>query len=117
MGPSWPCGQVVKFTHSNSATQGFTGSDPGHRHGTTRQATLSQSHVPQLEEPTTKKYTTMYWEDLGRKSKKKKNSLDINKMSSKIGVPTDYFSQYNKSSHFSASLPKVSIVRLDFLPL
>ena len=36
----WPCGQVVKFAHSTSAAQGFTGSDPGHGHGTAHQATL-----------------------------------------------------------------------------
>ena len=34
------CSQVVKFTCSTSAAQGFTGLDPGHRHGTTHQAML-----------------------------------------------------------------------------
>ena len=36
----WPCGRVVKFTHSAAAAQGFAGSDPEQGHGTTRQATL-----------------------------------------------------------------------------
>ena len=35
-----PCGQVVKLAHSATAAQGFSGSDPGHGHGTTHQATL-----------------------------------------------------------------------------
>ena len=35
-----PCGQVVKFSGSPSATQGFTGSDPGHRRGTAHQVML-----------------------------------------------------------------------------
>ena len=37
-----PHDQVVKFMHSDSVAQGFTGSDPGHRHGTTHQAMLKQ---------------------------------------------------------------------------
>ena len=37
-----PHGQVVKFTHSPSAAQGFAGLDPGCRHGTACQATLRQ---------------------------------------------------------------------------
>ena len=35
-----PHGQVVKLVHSDLASQGFTGSDPGHRHGTAHQAML-----------------------------------------------------------------------------
>ena len=35
-----PCGWVVKFASSALAAQGFTGSDPGRRHGTTYQAML-----------------------------------------------------------------------------
>ena len=38
----WPHGRVVKFMHSASAAQGFSGSDPGLEHGTARQATLRQ---------------------------------------------------------------------------
>ena len=30
------------------------------------------SHMPHLEGPTTKKYTTIYWEDLGEKKRKEK---------------------------------------------
>ena len=37
-----PRGRVVKFVHSALAAQGFTGSDPGHRHGTAHQAMLRQ---------------------------------------------------------------------------
>ena len=35
-----PHGRVVKFARSATAAQGFSGSDPGHRHGTAHQATL-----------------------------------------------------------------------------
>ena len=34
--------RAVKFVRSASAAQGFTGSDPGHGHGTARQAMLRQ---------------------------------------------------------------------------
>ena len=37
-----PRGWVVRFMCSASAAQGFTGSDPGHLHGTAHQATLRQ---------------------------------------------------------------------------
>ena len=33
-------GQVIKFAHSTLVALGFAGSDPGRRHGTTRQAML-----------------------------------------------------------------------------
>ena len=36
----WPPGQVVKFVHSTSATQGFAGSDPGCGPCTTHQVML-----------------------------------------------------------------------------
>ena len=35
-----PHGRVVKFVRSASAAQGFTGSNPGHGHGTACQAML-----------------------------------------------------------------------------
>ena len=35
-----PGGPVVKFAHFAWAAQGFTGLDPGRRHGTARQAML-----------------------------------------------------------------------------
>ena len=35
-----PCGRVVKFSCSVSPAQGFTSSNPGHRHGTPHQAML-----------------------------------------------------------------------------
>ena len=34
----WPHGQGVKFMCSTSVAKGFTGSDPGCRHGTAHQA-------------------------------------------------------------------------------
>ena len=68
-----PHGQMVKFTHSASVAQDFPGSDPGQGHGTTHQAMLRvASHIAQPEGLTTKKYATMYWEDLGREGRKKK---------------------------------------------
>ena len=39
---SQPWGRVVKFACSDLAAQGFTGSDPGRRHGTACQAMLRQ---------------------------------------------------------------------------
>ena len=38
----WPCGQVVKFTRSTLAAQGFAGADPGRRYSTANQAMLRQ---------------------------------------------------------------------------
>ena len=35
MKQGWPCGRVVKFAHSTSAAQGFTGLDPGREPSTT----------------------------------------------------------------------------------
>ena len=36
--------------------------------------------MPQLERPTTKKYTALYWGDLGRKSRKKKKELGFGEL-------------------------------------
>ena len=41
----WPHGRMVKFTCSASVAQGFAGSDPGSRHGTTHQAMLRRCHT------------------------------------------------------------------------
>ena len=47
-------GQVVKFACSTSVAQGFTGSDPGHGHGTAQLGHgAAASHMSQLEGPTT----------------------------------------------------------------
>uniref|UniRef100_A0A9L0KKN2 EF-hand calcium-binding domain-containing protein 11 n=2 Tax=Amniota TaxID=32524 RepID=A0A9L0KKN2_EQUAS len=63
---------VVKFSHSTSAAQDFADSDPGHRRSTVHQATLRQRPTcHNSKDPQLKKYTTVYWGDLGRKSKKK----------------------------------------------
>ena len=59
---------------STSAAQGFTGSDPGRGHGTARQAMLRRRPTCHNKDPQLK-YTTMYWGDLGRKSRKKKRTL------------------------------------------
>ena len=65
-------GRVVKFVLFASAAQGFTGSDPGCRHGSRRSTSPAEaaSHMTQLEGPKLKLYTTMYWGALGRKRKK-----------------------------------------------
>ena len=42
-------GQVVKFEQCASVAQGFTGSDPGHRHGTTHHAMLRQHPTEQTK--------------------------------------------------------------------
>uniref|UniRef100_A0A3Q2H2L5 Thiamine pyrophosphokinase n=1 Tax=Equus caballus TaxID=9796 RepID=A0A3Q2H2L5_HORSE len=63
---------MVKVTRSTSAAQGFAGLNPGCGHGTTRQAMLSwRPTCHNLKDPQLK-YTTMYWEDLGRKKQPKK---------------------------------------------
>ena len=68
-----PCGQVVKFSRSTSAAQGFAGSDSGHGHGTTHQAMLrEQPTCHNYKDPQLKKYATIYWGDLGRKNRKEK---------------------------------------------
>ena len=64
------CGQLVTFMRSASAAQGFTGSDPGHGHGTTHQAMLRQHPTcHNWKDPQLKYYILG---DLGRKSKKKR---------------------------------------------
>ena len=66
----WPRGRVVMFACSASAAQGFAGSDPGRGHGTTYQAILRQYPTchNQKDSQLKKKYATMYWGDLGRKT-------------------------------------------------
>ena len=68
-----PHGQGVKFVRSAAAAQGFASSDPGCGHGTPSSGHVeAASHMPQLEGPTTKIYTAIYWGNLERKSRKKK---------------------------------------------
>ena len=71
-------GRVVKFTHSASAAQGFTGSNPRHGHGTTHQAMLGWRPICHNQKDPQLKYTIMYQGALGRKRNKilKKNTLD-----------------------------------------
>ena len=65
-----PCGRVVKFANSTAAAQGFTGSDPGRRHGTARQATLRQRPTSHNQKDAQPRYTTVYRGGLGRQSRK-----------------------------------------------
>ena len=65
-------GHLVKFACSASVAQGFIGWDPGPWtwHDSSGNAEAA-SHIPQLEDPQLK-YATMYWWDLGEKSRKKR---------------------------------------------
>ena len=65
--------QLVKFECSTSAAQAFTGSDPGHRHGTTCQAMLKWCPISHNQKDLQAEYTTMYWGDLGRRREKNAN--------------------------------------------
>ena len=69
---SRPHGRAVKFLCSASAAQGFDGSDPRCRHGTTRRDTLRQHPTCHNEKDPQLTYTTTYWRDWGRKNRKKK---------------------------------------------
>ena len=54
-----PHGQMVKFTCSASAAQGFTSSDPGHGHGPWHHSSghdEAESHIAQPEALTTRIY-------------------------------------------------------------
>ena len=69
-----PHGPVVGFECFTSVAQGFTSSDPGLGHGTGRWARLRQDPTCHSQkDPQLKKYTTVYWGDWGRKSRKKKS--------------------------------------------
>ena len=73
---SWgqPCGRVVRFARSATAAQGFSDSDPGCGHGTTRSSGHDEaaSHVLQLEGPITKVYNYVLGEIWGENAGKKK---------------------------------------------
>ena len=62
---------MVKFAHSTSAAQAFTGLDPGHGHGHAEVA----SHIAQPEGPTTRIYNYV----LGAFEEKKKKSISQSK--------------------------------------
>ena len=65
----WLNGQ---FTRSASAAQGFTGSDPGCRHGIAHQAMLRWHPTCHNQKDPQLKYTTMYrglWKEEGKKDK------------------------------------------------
>ena len=57
---------------SAAAALSIAGLDPGRGHGTTHQATLRQCPTCHNEKDTQLRYTTIYWGDLGRKSRKGK---------------------------------------------
>ena len=67
---------VVKFVCSTMAAQGFAVLDSGHGHGTAYEAMLRQRPMCHNWKDPKLKYTTMYWGDLGRKVRKKKNVLN-----------------------------------------
>ena len=68
-----PRGQVVKFVCSAAAAQGFAGSDPGHKHGTARQATLRQHPTcHKQKEPELKNIQLCTGGIWGEKAEKKK---------------------------------------------
>ena len=67
-----PRGGVVKFAHSAALAQGFAGLDPGCRQGTARQAMVRQRPTCHNQKDLQLRHTTMYWGDLGRKSRKRK---------------------------------------------
>ena len=56
---------MVKFGHSASAAQGFTGSDPGHGPSTTHQAMLRRRPTWQSQKDLQLEYTTMAWGTFG----------------------------------------------------
>ena len=66
-----PCGRVVKFAHTTSVAWDFTGSDPGHGHGTTRHAMLRWRPTCHNQRHSESEYTTMQWGPLGRRRRKK----------------------------------------------
>ena len=68
----WPRGRVVEFVSSASVSQGFPGSDPGHGHGTARQAMLRWRPTQHNQKDLQLEYTTMYWGGFGEKKKKEK---------------------------------------------
>ena len=69
----WPRGRVVKFERSASAAQGFTGSDPGGRHGTTHQAMLRQRPTHQNQKDPRLKTHNYVLGSFGEKKEKMKS--------------------------------------------
>ena len=70
---------VAEWSSSHAPLQrprvSLVGSDPGRGHGTAHQATLRQHPTEHNQRDPQLKYTTMYWGDLGRKSRKRKKRL------------------------------------------
>ena len=66
------CFLSSKMETQRPAPGGFAGLDPGRGHGTTPQATLRWHPTCHNQKDPRLKYTTMYWGDLGRKSRKEK---------------------------------------------
>ena len=82
-----PCGQVVKFACSASAAQGFTGSDPEHRPGTTHQALLKQRPTQHSQQHSQLEYTSVYWGTLGRRRREgKKKKEDQQQMLAQVPI-------------------------------
>ena len=96
-----PHGQVVKFARSTSVAQGFAGSDPGRRHGTTHQATLRRRPTLHNQKHSQLEYTNNVMGDFGEKKKMKMNRFSTHCVQG-IGL------QQKNQLIFSLSLIKLS---------
>ena len=67
-----PHGRVFKFARFALVAQGFTGSHPGRRHGTTHQAMLRRHPTQHIQKDLQLEYTTVYWRALGRRRRRRK---------------------------------------------
>ena len=81
-----PRGQVVKFTCSASAAQGFAGSDLGRQHGTAHQAMLRRHPTCHKQRHSQLEYTTMYWGALGRRRRRNKETKDWQQMLAQVPI-------------------------------
>ena len=69
---------MVRFVHSGSAAQGFSGSDPGGARSTAQSGRVEvMSHITQPEGPTTRIYNYVLG-DFGEKKKKKEKKMFVN---------------------------------------
>ena len=93
---------MVKFTHSASVAQGFTGSDPGHGHGTTHQAMLRLHPTWNNQRQSQLEYTTMYWGDLGRKSRKEKKKEGWQQLLAQVRI---FKKKKGLTAHFEGKAP------------
>ena len=112
-----PCGREVKFSPSLSAAQGFAGSDPGCGRGTTHQAMLRRCPTCRNQKDPQLKYTTMYWRDLERKSRKKKSIIkNISKYKQPKKLNRDDKTKAAKSWLCIVNLSVIDIWKFHFCP-